>query len=493
MSLTRWSKKSAAQLRSMRDLLLRPVIIVTLTLGLLVGGELLALGSLTWLNHQRIQTIETDVGKGHQLEDTLFELLQLQANLSQKQLEHASDDQHIRELEQQIIELLQNHDNSPFAEHIDLKKLQDAFADAINGDRQSLVNSLRLVREVLDKQTREEEQLLINIERSSQLELQVAMILPILLIGLSYYFFRNHVLEPLDSLKELLTGLTNGVKQPITRQTQDPTISDLFQRYNHLVEHLLELEKEHLNYTLALESQVREKSHQLLDQSQRLAKAERMAALTEIAASTAHELRNPLAIIQISLENLLGEALDPSLHERIQLLHREAQRLTKHLNDLLHTAKDSSETMRLIDVNQAIKELLSLLDVQIHPQIKLSYQGPTALFAQLPEIEFRQMLLNLLQNAIQAIGEQSGEIQILAQEHANNLTLTVRDNGGGFNPDFLNQGIRSFVSLKEKGTGLGLVMVQRFVRNLQGQLKLDNPTPGYAQVTIHLPLHANSH
>ena len=87
-------------------------------------------------------------------------------------------------------------------------------------------------------------------------------------------------------------------------------LHDLFDRYNHLVSRLLELEQAHLNYTSALELRVRQTSHALLEQSQQLAKAERFAALAELAASTAHELRNPLASIQLALENMLQECQD---------------------------------------------------------------------------------------------------------------------------------------------------------------------------------------
>jgi nitrogen fixation/metabolism regulation signal transduction histidine kinase len=65
----------------------------------------------------------------------------------------------------------------------------------------------------------------------------------------------------------------------------------------------------------------------------------------------------------------------------------------------------------------------------------------------------------------------------------------VIDSGDGFSEAFLRQGIRPFVSLKEKGSGLGLVMVQRFAKDLSGQLKLDNDAAtGHGRVTLTLPL-----
>ncbi|MGZ4958824.1 MAG: ATP-binding protein [Methylomonas sp.] len=472
----------------MRQLLLRPVILVTLIMSVLVLGELLAIGYLSWLNHQRINTIETDIGKGHRLQETIFELLQLQSKLSRHRNDPSANADQINDLQNHLLDLLQNHNTANFAVPVDLHSLQDKFAKAINGDSQAMVDTVDLMQGVLNQQTDEEEKLLINVEHDSRLELQLAVIVPALLFWSGYYFFRNKVMEPLDALRILLSGLVEGVKQPIVPPTSDPIISDLFDRYNQLVEHLIELEQEHLTYTSRLESQVRKTSHELLEQSQRLAKAERLAALTEMAASTAHELRNPLAIIQVALENMLSESTDPELQERIGLLHREVQRLTKHLNDLLSNARRSSETSQTVHINQIIQELITLLSYQAADDIRFDIRADTDCVALLPETEFRQVMLNLLQNAVQAIGDHSGRVEVGIRRDQQQLVITVSNTGVGFSDLFLQQGIRPFVSLKEKGSGLGLVMVQRFVREQRGNLKLENDTNGHALVTLTLPI-----
>lgn len=472
----------------MRQLLFRPVIFVTLIMSVLLLGELLAIGYLSWLNHQRINTIETDIGKGHRLQETIFELLQLQSKLSRHQHDPSASAEQTNELQSHLVDLLQSHNSADFAVPVDLRSLQDKFAKAINGDSRALVDTVNLIQDVLNQQTDEEEKLLINVENDSRLELQLATVLPLLLFWIGYYFFRNKVLEPLDALRMLLSGLVEGVKQPITLATSDPIISDLFERYNQLVAHLIELEHEHLTYTSRLESQVRKTSHELLEQSQRLAKAERLAALTEMAASTAHELRNPLAIIQVALENMLSESNDPELRERIGLLHREVQRLTKHLNDLLNNARNSSETVQAIPINQIIQELITLLSYQAADTVHFTIQSDADCIAMLPETEFRQVMLNLLQNAVQAIGDQPGSVDVGIGRDRQQLVITVSNTGVGFSDEFLQQGIRPFVSLKEKGSGLGLVMVQRFVREQLGSLKLENDANGQALVTLALPL-----
>ncbi|MDD2761860.1 MAG: sensor histidine kinase, partial [Methylomonas sp.] len=292
----------------MRQLLLRPIIFVTLVMSVLVLGELAAIARLSWLNNQRIHKIETDIGKGHRLQETIFEFLQLQSKLAMHKNDPSVSVDQIAELEDQLLDLLLSHNSADFTVPLDLLSLQDRFDKAISGDSKALIDTVNLIREVMDQQTDEEEKLLISIEADSRLELQLAIILPLLLFWIGHYFFRNNVLEPLDALRALLSGLVEGVKQPISHTTTDPILSDLFQRYNNLVAHLIELEQTHQNYTESLESQVRKTSHELLEQSQRLAKAERLAALTEMAASTAHELRNPLAVIQIALENIQSES-----------------------------------------------------------------------------------------------------------------------------------------------------------------------------------------
>jgi C4-dicarboxylate-specific signal transduction histidine kinase len=108
--------------------------------------------------------------------------------------------------------------------------------------------------------------------------------------------------------------------------------------------------------------------------------------------------------------------------------------------------------------------------------------------AVLPETEFRQGMLNLLQNAVQAIGDQAGSVEVGIVREGPQLIITVSNTGAGFSDEFLQQGIRPFVSLKEKGSGLGLVMVQRFVREQRGNLKLENDEAGHARVTLSLPL-----
>ena len=339
---------------TLRKLLFRPVIFVSFVLGLLVIGELLAIARLTWVNSQRIHSIEDGIGRGRHMEKSIFGLLELQLKLSSHKNTDKTAESDITEIRAQLLDILNTH-NQSFPVPLDLNNLQQVFAMAVPGDQPSMLRALELIEQVLDKQAAQEEKLLKSVKHDSKLELQLAIILPLLLFWVGHYFFRNNVLEPLDSLKELLSGLAEGKMKPIDRNTSDPLLHALFDRYNQLVSRLMELEQEHIEHTSALECKVRQTTRALLDLSQQLAKAERLGALAELAASTAHELRNPLASIQFALENMLRECEDRELAERIELVYREVQRLTRNLNDLLASARNSGETSQKINIRQLLE------------------------------------------------------------------------------------------------------------------------------------------
>ena len=185
---------------TLRQLLFRPVIFVSFVLGLLVIGELLAIGRLTWVNDQRIHNIEDGIGRGRHMEKTIFDLLELQLKLSSHKAAGASSQRDIDDIRTQLLNILSQH-NQVFPVPLDLDNLQNVFEQAVPGDQPSMLRALELIEQVLDTQASEEEKLLNSVKNDNQLELQLAVILPLLLFWVGHYFFRTNGLEPLDSLK----------------------------------------------------------------------------------------------------------------------------------------------------------------------------------------------------------------------------------------------------------------------------------------------------
>jgi signal transduction histidine kinase len=135
------------------------------------------------------------------------------------------------------------------------------------------------------------------------------------------------------------------------------------------------------------------------------------------------------------------------------------------------------------------QELVALLRYQIPSVIRLSLVSPGPIVCQLPESRIRQCLLNLILNAAQAIGARPGDILIaIRHENEQRVAITVTDDGPGFSDELLATGIRPFATGKQGGTGLGLAMVQRFTRELGGQLRLGTNPPRGGQVRMIIPL-----
>ncbi|MGR8934864.1 MAG: sensor histidine kinase [Gammaproteobacteria bacterium] len=473
----------------MHKILYRPIIVITLVLGAFVAVELAALGGMTWRNLLRIDRIKQDIEQGHALEQLMFELLQNQLLESSGISPHAQTDIH-----QKIIRFFATQrSNAADAEELP-KKVETLFFNAEQGAHQDTLKALQGVQEVLELQRQEEQKLLQQLYANSKLELNFAVIIPVavllclLLVGM--HFLRRRVMKPLDALEGLLSRLIEGEMQPIAEQTAEPLMQPLFNSYNRLIRRLAKLEAEHLSHTQTLEQEIRNATHTLLEQSHTLARAERLAAVGEIAASAAHELRNPLAGIQAALENMFGDCHDADMAERLQLVSAETKRLSSRLNDLLVYSKHQPETAKHVDIARLVGELLTLLKYQVNENINLLYSTPPQIHPLLPETEFRQALLNLLLNSIQELGKQGGTVKLQIEPQQDNLLIEVRDSGPGFPKTLLEHGIRPFVSYREHGTGLGLSMVQRFARSLGGRLILKNDSEGHACAILSLPMQA---
>ena len=350
-----------------------------------------------------------------------------------------------------------------------------------------LIQALEVMSQTLDEEGLRREKLLEDINFNTQTELYIALVTFTLILMGAMLFLHFRILHPLNDLRQLLERLTEENYTPITIDHLDPLLFPVFNSYNALVIHLAELEEAKRLYAQSLQREVRLATQALLEQQYSLARAERLAAIGEVAAELAHEIRNPLAGIQMAFSNLRHEIDDRHQCERMDLISSELKRLARLLNDMLDQSRHSPETATDFDMATLIRDLLTLTRYQIAQSIELTSDTPSALAVHLPQSGIRQALLNLLLNSVDALDNGSGLICIKARTNNQGLRIDVFDNGPGFSKDMLNYGIRPFRTSRQGGTGLGLAMVQRFVKDVGGTIKLDNRQPHGACVTVLLP------
>jgi two-component system NtrC family sensor kinase len=310
------------------------------------------------------------------------------------------------------------------------------------------------------------------------------------IVAVAFGFFYRRILHPLHDLRLLLQRLTEGNFTRITTDHLDPLLLPVFNSYNDMVSHLAELEEAKRLYAQSLQREVRLATQALLEQQASLARAERLAAVGEVAAELAHEIRNPLAGIQIAFSNLRREINNPEQKARMELIGNELKRLGHLLNDLLNQSRHAPEAADDIDIAMLIRDLAALTRYQIAEDIRLEVDAPSPLKAHLPSGGLRQALLNLILNAADALEGSAGTICVTAAQDAEGIRIEVVDDGPGFSRQLLEQGIRPFRTTRQRGTGLGLTMVQRFVKEIGGSIRLNNQTPHGARVSLFLPVMA---
>jgi signal transduction histidine kinase len=355
---------------------------------------------------------------------------------------------------------------------------------------QGLVVGLSLIRGVAEAETQARLELINQIRRDARLEVELAGVLLALLLSLLIiggWFVSRRVVGPLNDLRELFLKLGFGDFRPISREGVAPMLAPLFENYNLLVNRLQVLEAEHRSRARALQDDVQRATRALLEQHHSLANAERMAAVGETAASMAHELRNPLWGVLMSLTNMRNDISDPELAGRLGKMISEIERVVRLLKNYLDAARYEPEPLRPLKISETVEDLLGLLGYQMPQRIELNSEVPEDMESLLPRDTFRQILLNLVTNSVEAIGDSAGQVVVSAGTDNGCLTVTVTDDGPGFPDEVLSAGVRPFVSHSDSGTGLGLVMVRRAVSDLGGELEIGNRETGGAFVRFSLP------
>ncbi|HKJ07454.1 MAG TPA: ATP-binding protein [Gammaproteobacteria bacterium] len=369
-----------------------------------------------------------------------------------------------------------------------LKEL-DAPAGATHSD---LVDAITTLRHVLGSETLAQARLLEGVYRDtvSEFLLTLSVLATLVLAGLITLFkVRSRLMSPLMELTHLLSRLSEQDYREVNSQVASPLIRPLFESYNLLVSRLTALEKEHEEREDSLRDAVQAATRTLIGYQQSLARAERLAAVGEVAASLAHEMRNPLAGIRLACSNIEEDAADPELAERAGTVVHEVDRLIAVLNTHLTRARHNPESPRQVNLSRVVREVGRLLWYQLPDRLELLVDVPEDIECVIPETGLRQVLMNLLTNAWQAIGERDGKISISAARTDGGVRLIVDDDGPGFGEDLLKYGPQAFATTKPGGTGLGLSMARRYARDLGGTLELANRTPHGAQVILEIPCH----
>jgi two-component system sensor histidine kinase PilS (NtrC family) len=217
---------------------------------------------------------------------------------------------------------------------------------------------------------------------------------------------------------------------------------------------------------------------------------EKLAAVGEMAAHLAHEIRNPLGSISGSAQVLMGEANMSEEQERLlAIITRESKRLSETLNHFLYQARPALPPSGPVDIGRAVEEAVTLLrngpEVRDGQSVEFeSDEGPHVCLADPDQI--KQVFWNLARNGLEAMPG-GGVLQVRLSSRGDDLVLSVRDEGRGMGRDEQLRVFEPFHSETPMGTGLGLAIVYRIVREHRGDITIRSAPARGTEVEVRLP------
>lgn len=223
---------------------------------------------------------------------------------------------------------------------------------------------------------------------------------------------------------------------------------------------------------------------------QQMVESEKWAVLGRLAASVAHEIRNPLVAIR-SLVEIIGDNVSGDLKEHVGVILGEVFRLNRVVAELLSLVRPESARMQFTQIKNVVHELLLLVRHEAaKSNITISTSLPEEEFKILLDTEkIKQAFLNIILNGIQAVGE-GGEIEIILTGKDNLVEISFRNNGPQIPPDLLEKIFEPFFTTKANGTGLGLAITRKIAQLHGGSIRI-NSTPEATEFIFALPLEAS--
>lgn len=287
--------------------------------------------------------------------------------------------------------------------------------------------------------------------------------------GVIAYLISKEISKPLESIRRTISKTVLRGSNEIIQYNRDDEIGQLVKQYN----------------TMAMELQ---------ESALQIANSEREGAWKEMARQVAHEIKNPLTPMKLSVQHL-QRSIDKKPHHKLEeLIQKTTELLLQQINSLSIMAEQFSSFAQMpkdqfdvCNLSEMSHEVIELFKHTKHIDIVSDIQENIFLWADREQI--KRVLINIIKNATQAIPEnQSGIIQLTIKA-TKRVQIEIRDNGKGIAPENHPKIFTPNFSTKNSGMGLGLALSKKIIENTQGQIRFESIPDQGTTFFIDLPLH----
>lgn len=224
-----------------------------------------------------------------------------------------------------------------------------------------------------------------------------------------------------------------------------------------------------------------------LEKDKLLQKSEKLAVVGQLAAAVAHEIRNPLTSIKGFMQ-LFSQTKEYN-KEYMNIVRDELDRVEDIISEFLTMARTQAEKKEVLDVDKLIKQVITLLNTQailVNKEIK--YENViTKPIVKGDRSKLKQVFYQIIQNGLDAI-EEKGTVYVRMSSYDHLLKVKIIDNGRGISNDRLKNIGEPYYSIKEKGTGFGLMTSYQIIENHNGNIEIDSIVGKGTTVSVTLPM-----
>lgn len=266
-------------------------------------------------------------------------------------------------------------------------------------------------------------------------------------------------------------------------------VSTLFNRFSNSTKELGTVEKDYYLTTMNDALLQLDLMMEFSKRTQELQRAEKMNAVGQLAASVAHEIRNPMTVVKGFLQIFYAkEHLSKEERLYIHLMIEEMDRAETIINDYLSLAKPNEEISDKVDGLELANKVIDLMQVYARMGKGIIFEKELQqVYIRASISELKQVLINLVKNAIEAM-ENGGTLSVSLSVSGNYALYQVRDTGVGMSTEELARLGTAFYSLKEKGTGMGLLVCYQMVEKMKGKMEVESEKGKGTTFKVYVPL-----